>query len=117
MGFLLALLHVLPALNKEEEAQRVLDMNSGLFLCQECSRNYENDPNKPAERALSAQSAYIMTSILQDVIKTGTGRRALELKRNDLAGKTGTTQNKMDAWFTGFNQSLVTFLRILIIKE
>ncbi|HRE33202.1 MAG TPA: penicillin-binding transpeptidase domain-containing protein, partial [Candidatus Berkiella sp.] len=61
-----------------------------------------------ATRAISPQTAYIMTSILQDAIQTGTARLARNLNRSDLAGKTGTTNNKMDAWFTGFNQSLVT---------
>ena len=66
------------------------------------------DPkHPPAPKAIDPQTAYIMTSILQDVIQTGTGRGALALKRSDIAGKTGTTQNQMDAWFTGFNQTLV----------
>jgi len=66
------------------------------------------EPNIPAEKALSPQTAYIMTSILRDAIQTGTGRRAKKLQRADLAGKTGTTNNKVDAWYSGFNQSLVT---------
>lgn len=60
-----------------------------------------------ASRAISSQTAYIMTSILQDAIQTGTARNARALNRSDLAGKTGTTNNQMDAWFTGFNQSIV----------
>tara|TARA_R110002110_G_scaffold271566_3_gene487043 strand:+ start:66671 stop:69064 length:2394 start_codon:yes stop_codon:yes gene_type:complete len=67
-----------------------------------------DEPNIPAEKALAPQTAYIMTSILQDAIQTGTGRRAKKLHRRDLAGKTGTTNNKVDAWYSGFNQSLVT---------
>ena len=65
------------------------------------------DKMKPAVRILSPQTAYLMTSVLQDAIQTGTGRAALALNRSDLAGKTGTTNNKMDAWYTGYNQSLV----------
>lgn len=49
-----------------------------------------------------------MNSILRDVIKLGTGRRARVLNRNDLAGKTGTTNDGNDAWFTGFNADIVT---------
>ncbi len=60
-----------------------------------------------ATRAISAQTAFIMTSILQDAIQTGTAKLARNLNRSDLAGKTGTTNNKLDAWFTGYNQSLV----------
>lgn len=61
-----------------------------------------------AERVLDARTAYIMTSMLQDVIKRGTGRRALALKRDDLAGKTGTTNESKDAWFSGFNADFMT---------
>ena len=64
------------------------------------------DSFKP-ERAISPQNAYIMTSMLQDAIQSGTGRRAKSLHRSDLAGKTGTTNNKLDAWYTGYNQDLV----------
>ncbi|MCY1393040.1 Penicillin-binding protein 1A [compost metagenome] len=61
-----------------------------------------------AERILDARTAYIMTSMLQDVIKRGTGRRALALKRDDLAGKTGTTNESKDAWFSGYNADYMT---------
>ena len=44
----------------------------------------------------------------RDVIKHGTGRRALQLNRNDLSGKTGTTNDQHDAWFSGFNSNIVT---------
>ena len=46
--------------------------------------------------------------MMRDVIKIGTGRRALQLKREDLAGKTGTTNDQKDAWFSGFNGDTVT---------
>lgn len=70
----------------------------------------EDQPARAASapRVLDAQTAYILSSILQDVILTGTARAAKELNRHDLAGKTGTTNNQMDAWFSGFNQSLLT---------
>jgi penicillin-binding protein 1A len=48
-----------------------------------------------------------MRSMMQDVIRHGTGRRALELKREDIGGKTGTTNDFKDAWFSGFNQDVV----------
>ncbi|NIM28907.1 MAG: PBP1A family penicillin-binding protein [Gammaproteobacteria bacterium] len=66
------------------------------------------DEEPYAPRALSAQNAWLMNSMMRDVIKRGTGRRALRLKRADLAGKTGTTNDQQDAWFSGFNQKLVT---------
>ncbi len=61
-----------------------------------------------APRTITRQIAYLMTSAMQDVIKKGTGRRALALNRNDLAGKTGTTNDQVDAWFSGFNQNIET---------
>lgn len=61
-----------------------------------------------AKRVIDERVAFIVTSILQDVIKKGTGRRALALKRKDLAGKTGTTNGPMDAWFSGYNRDVVT---------
>jgi penicillin-binding protein 1A len=49
-----------------------------------------------------------MTSVMQDVIKTGTAKDARTLGRQDLAGKTGTTNQEVDTWFNGFNSNLVT---------
>jgi penicillin-binding protein 1A len=60
-----------------------------------------------AARAVDERTIYIMNSILQDVIRRGTGRRARALGRNDLHGKTGTTNDQKDAWFNGFNRALV----------
>lgn len=61
-----------------------------------------------APRILSPQGAFIAHSLLQDVIRQGTGRRALSIGRTDLAGKTGTTNEVKDAWFVGYNQKIVT---------
>ena len=66
-----------------------------------------NDPNL-APRAVSAQNAYLMTSMLQDVIQYGTATSAKVLERIDIAGKTGTTNNQFDAWFVGYNPDVVT---------
>jgi penicillin-binding protein 1A len=60
-----------------------------------------------AERAIDPRNAWIMTSLLKDVIKVGTATRALSLNRTDLAGKTGTTNENVDAWFCGYNAGLV----------
>ncbi|MDO6563034.1 penicillin-binding protein 1A [Amphritea sp. 1_MG-2023] len=60
-----------------------------------------------AERIMPPHAAYMIYSIMQDVITRGTGRRAQVLKRSDLAGKTGTTNDQKDAWFSGFNQDIV----------
>ncbi|MDN5848356.1 MAG: penicillin-binding protein 1A [Nitrococcus sp.] len=62
----------------------------------------------PAPRVIPAANAYLLTTMMQDVIRRGTGRRALALGRSDLAGKTGTTNDQRDAWFSGFSPNLVT---------
>ena len=62
---------------------------------------------RQAERTLEPRVAYIMHSILQDVVRRGTGVRAMKLGRNDLAGKTGTTNDQRDAWFNGYQPGLV----------
>ena len=61
----------------------------------------------PAKRVIDERNAFIMRSIMGEVIDRGTARRAKELGRSDLAGKTGTTNDLYDAWFTGFNSELV----------
>ncbi|MBQ0724513.1 MAG: penicillin-binding protein 1A [Cycloclasticus sp.] len=60
-----------------------------------------------AKAIISPQLNFIVNSLLRDVVKHGTGRRALSLGRTDLAGKTGTTNDQRDAWFNGFHPSLV----------
>ena len=68
-------------------------------------------PEQPmiaATRVLDEHNVFVMHSMLQDVIKRGTGRRARSLKRGDLAGKTGTTNDAADTWFNGYNPKLVT---------
>ncbi len=59
-----------------------------------------------AEKILEPRTAFIIRSMLQDVVKRGTARRALKLGRTDLAGKTGTTNDQIDAWFSGFNDDI-----------
>jgi len=61
-----------------------------------------------APRVLSPQNDYLMTTMMEDVIRHGTGRGALSLHRQDLAGKTGTTNKQRDAWFSGFDPSVET---------
>lgn len=60
-----------------------------------------------APQIITPANAFIMTDMMADVIRYGTGRRALALGRTDLAGKTGTTNDRRDAWFSGFNADLV----------
>ena len=61
-----------------------------------------------AKRVIDPRNAFLMTNMMQDVISRGTAIRAKQLGRTDLAGKTGTTSNFVDAWFCGFQKNLVT---------
>jgi penicillin-binding protein 1A len=60
-----------------------------------------------AEQVIDPRNAFIMTNILQDVARIGTAAKAKDLGRYDLAGKTGTTNNLVDAWFAGYNPTQV----------
>lgn len=61
-----------------------------------------------APQVIDVRNDYLITSLMQDVIKRGTGSAAMALGRDDLAGKTGSTNDHRDAWFAGFNGTLVT---------
>ena len=57
-------------------------------------------------RAIDGRNAYIMDVMMRDVVKSGTATKALSLKRTDLAGKTGTTNDSHDAWFAGYQPTI-----------
>lgn len=65
------------------------------------------DSSRLAERVVDADNAWLIGDMMRDVIQRGTGRRATKLGRSDLSGKTGTTNDQIDAWFVGFNADLV----------
>jgi len=82
----------------------VIYEESPATACNPCD---SEPPARPANRIIEARTAYIMDSILKDVMTKGTGRKGFRrLKRNDLGGKTGTT-NDADIWFSGYNQQQV----------
>jgi penicillin-binding protein 1A len=60
-----------------------------------------------APRVISPENAFLVYDMMRDVIQRGTGRRARDLGRTDIAGKTGTSNERRDAWFSGFNGALV----------
>jgi len=60
-----------------------------------------------ADRVIDPRNAFIMTTMMRDVVRAGTAAQAMRLGRQDLAGKTGTTNENVDAWFCGFNASMV----------
>ncbi|MDC9724870.1 MAG: penicillin-binding protein 1A [Gammaproteobacteria bacterium] len=85
-----------------------------LTVCETCAALTISEPEenrtlalRPAERIMTAQNNFIMNSLLRDVVRYGTGRKAMSLGRHDLAGKTGTTNDQIDAWFNGFHPELV----------
>jgi penicillin-binding protein 1A len=81
---------------------RVVD-GQGLVVMQ--SKTYR--PGIEAPRVLDARNAFIMTNMMQDVVRYGTAARASQLGRSDIAGKTGTTNDQRDGWFAGYNPDLV----------
>ena len=100
-----------------EECERPVDLGD-LVLTGNPQENLQNadtlrggrgplPPDQIAERVISPQNAYLMTDMMADVIKRGTGVRARSLGRNDIAGKTGTTNEAKDTWFNGFTPNLV----------
>jgi penicillin-binding protein 1A len=89
----------------EADLAPTVDMDEELSMEEILSRS-ERYPE--AKRIMDARVAFILDSILKDVITKGTGRRARILKRSDIAGKTGTTNGPTDAWFSGYNEEIVT---------
>ena len=76
------------------------------LACSDCTENSQN--NRPmATRVLTTELAFLMNSALRDVVQHGTARGAKVLGRNDIAGKTGTTNDQVDAWFAGYNPDMV----------
>jgi penicillin-binding protein 1A len=63
---------------------------------------------KIAPRIADERAVFILHSMMKDVIRKGTGRRAASMARSDLGGKTGTTNEQKDAWFSGFNTDIAT---------
>ncbi|MDR0717616.1 MAG: PBP1A family penicillin-binding protein, partial [Azoarcus sp.] len=82
--------------------KEILDVNDRLLA--------RVDPpvaSESAPRVIDARNAWVMDSMLQDVVRRGTGARARALGRQDIAGKTGTTNDYVDAWFCGYNPQVV----------
>lgn len=106
---------------EEQTTPPPMDQSEGATIQQTASAPVATGAEAPAEappsnaapaprlapRVIAAQTAYLVNSMMMDVIRRGTGRKALSLGRNDLAGKTGTTNDQRDAWFVGFNADLV----------
>ena len=91
----------------------IYQANPAIACDEDCTQSPAQNPGNGtpqqnhAQRVIPAENIYQMVSMMQDVIKFGTGRKALVLDRSDLAGKTGTTNDQYDAWFSGYNRDLV----------
>ena len=86
---------------------RITDVN-GRVLAQTRPRALDE-----SMRAIEPRNAFLMTSLLQEVTRSGTAARAqATLKRSDIYGKTGTTNDSMDAWFAGYNPTLTAVVWI-----
>jgi penicillin-binding protein 1A len=81
---------------------KIVDQNGNVLVETKFTRVGQGAP-----RVIDARNAFIMNSMMQDVVRRGTATRALQLGRNDLAGKTGTTNDHFDAWFAGYNPKQV----------
>jgi len=100
----------------EDATHKILEQTEPLRACGDCASNATAAKNDPAgdktpdsaPQAIPTELAFVMTSIMRDVVREGTGRGAMALGRKDLAGKTGTTNDYRDAWFSGFNSDIVT---------
>lgn len=84
------------------------------FVCKTCEAGFDPENQQlsslyPAPRVIDEDVAYIMNTMLRSVVTNGSGRRInREIGRADLAGKTGTTNDNFDLWFSGFNGDMVT---------
>lgn len=92
---------------------KVLNSEKRLIACPDCEKlikaGQQIDESQNAPRVLDERNVYLMVDIMRDVVRYGTGRRAgYTLKRQDIAGKTGTTNDQRDAWFSGFAADVVT---------
>jgi penicillin-binding protein 1A len=100
-------------INRIHDAEgNVIETANPVVVCTECPPALEDlqgqmQPLSLAEAVITPQNAWLMDSMMRDVIQRGTGQRARALGRSDLGGKTGTTNDQKDAWFCGYNPSLV----------
>ena len=81
---------------------KITDSNGNIIEEMHYPRAHQDAP-----RVIDSRNAFLMTSMMRDVVLRGTATKAKSLGRNDLAGKTGTTNNQIDAWFAGFNPKQV----------
>ncbi|MGH1430170.1 MAG: penicillin-binding protein 1A [Neptuniibacter sp.] len=98
-------------INKIENSEgEVIFEAAPKIACSSCSITTSETETKNdlyAPRIYDEKVSFLTYNMMQDVIRLGTARKALILKRSDIAGKTGTTNDQKDAWFSGFNRDYV----------
>ena len=97
------------ALSVESDAETldVAEAKESEMLDDEMNDAIDQPPVRLAQRVIPADNVYLMRSMMRDVVKRGTAVRARALGRNDIHGKTGTTNDQHDAWFNGYNDHIV----------
>ena len=99
----------------EDPSGQIVEYANRQMLCSGCAipMSESSDSSQPlpdlrfSRQVVSPENAFILDSMMREVIRSGTGRAARSLHRDDLAGKTGTTNNYFDAWFTGYSSNIV----------
>jgi len=99
----------------EDPSGQIVEYANRQMLCSGCAIpiSESSDSSQPlpdlrfSQQVVSPENAFILDSMMREVIRSGTGRAARSLHRDDLAGKTGTTNNYFDAWFTGYSSNIV----------
>lgn len=92
----------------EDHQGNVIFKTDPVTVCNDCPEQEQNQAQAShAPRAISAKIHFLMNSLLRDVVQRGTATQAKQLGRNDVAGKTGTTNEQRDAWFNGYASGIV----------
>lgn len=115
-------LELTPVVKEQNEAtDDTAPISAGIELPPASNKPEQTAPDNELENqatqshapwAVSRENAFLMTSMLREVIRSGTGRKARSLGRSDIGGKTGTTNDQQDAWFSGFGPGVQTTVYI-----
>ena len=99
----------------EDPSGQIVEYANRQMSCSGCgtsaTESSDDSPRSPdrrfSQQVVSAENAFLLDSMMREVIRSGTGQAAQRLNRDDAAGKTGTTNNYFDAWFTGYSADIV----------
>ena len=93
----------------DAQNQKVLYQHKAIQICENEEDQLDDilETYQCAPQTINPQIAYLLNSAMQDVMKSGTAKKTRSLNRQDIAGKTGTSNDQNDAWFAGYNQNIV----------